>query len=188
MDKRPSAPGARDEALRASAGPGVELDIVDHDRLLSVDRLGWLTLKAAEALAVLGCRGTLSVRVVGDAAMAAAHEQYKQVPGTTDVLTFDLSDDDLPDDDLAGDGLAGDGPGVLLEADLLICADEAGRQGRARGHAQERELLLYVVHGVLHCLGHDDHDEAEAARMHAEEDRVLTAIGVGATFAREASS
>jgi len=43
--------------------------------------------------------------------------------------------------------------------------------------------LLYVVHGVLHCLGHDDHDEAGYASMHALEDRVLYAIGVGATFA-----
>jgi len=45
-----------------------------------------------------------------------------------------------------------------------------------------RELLLYVVHGVLHCLGMDDHDEAAAAAMHRVEDAVLTAIGVGPVY------
>jgi probable rRNA maturation factor len=97
--------------------------------------------------------------------MAAAHGRYVGIAGPTDVLTFDLSD-----------GASG------LDADLLLGLGEARRQGAARGHAVERELLLYLVHGVLHCLGHDDHDEAGYARMHAEEDRVLGAIGVGATF------
>jgi probable rRNA maturation factor len=64
--------------------------------------------------------------------------------------------------------------------------DEAGRQSAVRGHTVEQELLLYVVHGVLHCLGHDDHDPDAAARMHAEEDRVLAAVGVGVTYARGA--
>lgn len=100
--------------------------------------------------------------------MAAAHDRYKGELGTTDVLTFDLSD----------------GPGSPLDVDILICADEAARQAAARGHGPERELLLYAIHGLLHCLGHDDHDPDQAAAMHTEEDRILTALGVGATYAR----
>jgi probable rRNA maturation factor len=70
-----------------------------------------------------------------------------------------------------------------LDVDLLVCADEAGRQAELRGFTVERELLLYIVHGVLHCLGFDDHNETDSARMHAEEDRLLAAAGVGATYA-----
>ncbi|VAX42159.1 hypothetical protein MNBD_PLANCTO03-1432, partial [hydrothermal vent metagenome] len=73
--------------------------------------------------------------------------------------------------------------GQPLDVDLLLCVDEARRQAEARGFTIERELLLYLVHGVLHCLGYDDHTEADAARMHAEEDRLLEAAGVGATYA-----
>ena len=43
-----------------------------------------------------------------------------------------------------------------------------------------------ALHGVLHCTGFDDRDAAGAAAMHAEEDRILGAIGVGATFGRGA--
>jgi ssRNA-specific RNase YbeY (16S rRNA maturation enzyme) len=32
---------------------------------------------------------------------------------------------------------------------------------------------------MLHCIGFDDHDEEAHLKMHEEEDRILTAIGVG---------
>ena len=98
--------------------------------------------------------------------MAGAHQRYAGVSGTTDVLTFDLAE--------SGAG--------RLDADLLVCFDEAARQAAGRGHDVATELLLYIVHGVLHCLGQDDHDPAAASRMHAEEDRVLEAIGVGRVY------
>jgi probable rRNA maturation factor len=117
---------------------------------------------------------------VDDAEMAVAHERYSGIPGTTDVLTFDLRE--------PGESAA---EPAQMDVDLYVCVDEARRQAAGRGHAVERELLLYIVHGVLHCLGEDDHDDATYARMHAREDEVLQAIGVGRVFdvpARSAGS
>jgi ssRNA-specific RNase YbeY (16S rRNA maturation enzyme) len=45
-------------------------------------------------------------------------------------------------------------------------------------------LLLYTLHGVLHCIGFDDHEEADFEAMHGAEDAVLAAIGVGPVFHR----
>ncbi|MBK7403518.1 MAG: rRNA maturation RNase YbeY [Phycisphaerales bacterium] len=123
--------------------------------------------RARDALAPLALAGEIRARLVDDQAMAAAHARWSGVPGTTDVLTFDLRD-------------TAEGP---LDVDLLLCTDEAARQAAPRGHTVAREILLYLIHGVLHCLGYDDHDEADAARMHAEEDRLLDAAGIGATYA-----
>src|SRR4051812_16319536 len=111
--------------------------------------------------------------------MALAHQKYQGISGTTDVLTFDLSPAPPPTPVSPGSPSP-----HALDADLLVCADEATRQAAARAHTPERELLLYIIHGVLHCLGHDDHDEAAGARMHALEDSTLEAIGVGATYTR----
>lgn len=122
------------------------------------------------AMERLGATGEVRVRLVEDAEMAAAHQRHCGVPGTTDVITFDLTE-------------GGSARGKALDVDLLVCADEAERQARTRGHEVRGEVLLYIVHGMLHCLGHDDHDEADASAMHAREDEVLTAIGVGATYA-----
>lgn len=119
---------------------------------------------------VLEAEGEVRVRVVADPEMAAAHLEYAEVEGTTDVLTFDMSEP------------TPDGARMELDVDVLACLDEAGRQAERRGHPARCEVLLYVVHGMLHCLGFDDHDDDEYARMHAEEDRVLEAIGVGSVF------
>lgn len=155
-------------------GDGVEIEISDARRLLERAAHEWLRSHAAAAsgeLAANGAWGEVRVRIVDDAEMAAAHARHSGVEGTTDVLTFDLRTDRE----------RGTHP-KLLDADVLVCADEARRQAQTRGHAPERELLLYILHAMLHCLGHDDHDDEAFARMHAEEDRLLARIGVGATF------
>ncbi len=149
----------------APTAPGVTIDLIDAEGRLNATQRAWVVDHAARAIAPLGRRGEVRVRVVGDEAMAREHATHKGVTGTTDVLTFNLSDD------------------ATLDADILVCADEAGRQGERLGHTTERELVLYIVHGVLHCAGHDDADETSAARMHAREDELLVQAGVGATYA-----
>ncbi len=142
--------------------------MVDATGRLSCAQPRDLRAQLATAVRTLGAFGEVRARIVGDAEMASLHGRHLGDATTTDVLTFDLRD----------------GAGGALDVDLVLCLDEAERQAAARGHGVGEELLLYAVHGVLHCLGHDDHDEADAARMHAEEDRVLRAIGVGAVYSR----
>lgn len=170
MDDRRHHPDGLGNPSLPGPGAPARVDIVDASGRLSATKVASLAALAGAALADLGLTGEVRVRVVGDAEMAGAHLEYCEVEGTTDVLTFDMSDG------------RDDSGRPVLDTDIMVCLDEAARQGRARGHEPERELLLYIVHGVLHCAGHDDHDEAAAAAMHAEEDRVLRAIGVGATF------
>lgn len=136
---------------------------------LDQSKRAWLADHASRIGEQLDLEGELRVRIVGDAEMAAAHDRHLGDPTTTDVLTFDLAD-----------GSAA--RGAPVDADLMVCLDEATRRAAEHGHAFERELLLYVVHGLLHCLGHDDHDEASFQRMHTLEDELLEAVGVGATF------
>ena len=148
------------------------LTITDADQRVSADDAQWLTRAANDALnVILGSAGAqphdVRLALVGDDEMAALHERHKQIEGTTDVLTFDLRED----------------PQGPLDVDIVACVDEAQRQADSHNIDLKRELLLYFLHGLLHCLGYDDHDDASFAAMHAREDEVLTAIGVGATFA-----
>ncbi|MFG0252991.1 MAG: rRNA maturation RNase YbeY [Phycisphaerales bacterium JB038] len=152
------------------SGISVELTLLQSAEQAGADlRLDWLEEKAGEALAVLNCEcGELSVVLVDDAAMQRAHHDHLGLESTTDVLTFDM----------AGDSSEGD----VLDAEILICIDEAARRAGELGHSTELELLLYIVHGVLHCLGYDDHTEADYQRMHAREDEVLQALNLPPTF------
>ena len=162
--------------------------VADGGASLPADLMHRLSDAIADAGRLLGACGEVRVRVVLDAEMARSHEEFTGVPGTTDVLTFDLTDpDDNPIDRptvTLRDGGIVVGRSCLVDADILVCVDEATRQAKARGHEPFRELLLYSIHGLLHCLGHDDHDEAAFAAMHAVEDAVLAALGVGPVFRR----
>ncbi|GAB4555510.1 MAG: hypothetical protein Tsb0013_18300 [Phycisphaerales bacterium] len=131
--------------------------------------LGFLRTNLERALRELRCTGEVRIAIVGDGAMAREHVRSMGIEGTTDVITFDLTD-----------GASACDRG--LDVDLLLCADEARRCASERGIALERELLLYALHGVLHCLGYDDRDEGASRAMHAREDEVLVAIGVGPVF------
>ncbi|MEO0587934.1 MAG: rRNA maturation RNase YbeY [Planctomycetota bacterium] len=168
----PGSASAHAEPAGDAGDRGVEISI-EAETAVDAGDVAWLAERAAAACGALGLSGRLGVAIVDDAAMSAMHEQYKQVLGTTDVLTFDLNE---PGGD-AAEGVAG------IDGDVAVCWDEAARQAAAHGHAVRAEALLYVVHGVMHLIGEDDLDEAAAARMHAREDEVLRAIGVGTVYA-----
>jgi len=122
----------------------------------------------------------VDAQLVGDAAMDAAHRRFMDIAGTTDVMSFPAHDESDPA--AAGEVEAE----VEVEVDLIICTDVAAREAAARGHAIEREILLYAVHGTLHACGfRDDTDESFRA-IHAEEDRILAAAGMGAVYAAPA--
>ncbi len=112
--------------------------------------------------------GDLSLVIVGARAMATLHHRFLGQPDPTDVLTFDLGCDRQR--------------GTLV-AEILACADVAHRQAQRRGGSLAAELALYVTHGLLHLAGYDDHSPAGYRRMHAREDELLSAIGLGCVFA-----
>ena len=111
----------------------------------------------------------VDVLLVGDGAMAAAHKRFMDIDGTTDVMSFPAHDE--------ADA------GAEVEADLVVSTDVAAREAAARGHDPEREILLYAVHGTLHACGHRDDTEDSFRAIHAEEDRILAAGGMGSVYA-----
>lgn len=94
-------------------------------------------------------KAVIEVLVVGDARMRSMNVEHLQHDYTTDVLSFELGH--LPDGSLMGQ--------------LVVCAPFAQRQAKRRGISREEELVRYVVHGCLHLVGHDDHDDAERETM-----------------------
>jgi probable rRNA maturation factor len=104
------------------------------------------------------------VAVVDDRRIAALHERFMGDDRPTDVLTFDLRDDPEAD---------------VIEGEIVVSADTARREARRRGLSPDEELLRYVIHGVLHLCGLDDHTPAERRRMRREENRVLGRLAGG---------
>jgi rRNA maturation RNase YbeY len=111
----------------------------------------------------------LSLVLVGDVRMAHLHKRYLGIDGPTDVLTFEI--------DVR--------KGQVRSGEVVICVPEARRRSRREGVPIRNELLLYAIHGMLHLAGFDDRTKSGYQRMHQIEDRILSQLGVGATFIPE---
>ena len=154
--------------------PCLSLSLALDDSLPDPPDPRWLRDRLVEVAERLNLRrGALSVVVVADPRMSDLHRQYHNDASTTDVLTFDLGETQPAEPTNAS---------PAIDGEIYICLDEARRQAESLGHDVRYELLLYAVHGLLHLLGYDDHDPHEYHRMHAREDELLEAVGVGRVF------
>ncbi len=99
----------------------------------------------------------VDVAVVDSRKIAAYNRRYLGCAGSTDVISFDLSG----------------GPGAPLSAQIIVCGQVAVREAAARGHGVQWELMLYVVHGLLHLIGYDDRTAADAAEMYLAQENLL---------------
>jgi probable rRNA maturation factor len=113
---------------------------------------------------------SLSLVLVNDRRMSQLHEQFMNLSGPTDVLSFPLELD---------------AKGRTTDGEVYVCVPEALRQSSRRKIPCRLELLLYATHGMLHLLGYDDRTDRDFARIHQMEDAILTRLGFGPVFAPE---
>jgi len=113
----------------------------------------------------------LSVRLTSDEHVRALNSQWRGKDKATNVLSFPM----LETDDLETANVAG--PELLLGDIVLargVClAEAADKQVTVEDHATH-----LIVHGTLHLLGYDHHDDGDAADMEAREIRALHRLGI----------
>ena len=105
----------------------------------------------------------LGITLVGAKAMARVNWQFLQHVGPTDVITFDHMEKRK----------AESGKRKELHGELFVCVDEAVGQAKEFKSSWQSEVVRYVVHGVLHLLGHDDLKPALQRKMKQEENRQM---------------
>ena len=158
-----------------SASTALQVDLIQRapDPVPDLPRLAEaLEATAAHVRADLPARAAVSVVLVSDDEIADLSGKFRDYAHATDVLSFVVGEED-PE------------TGNHDLGEIVVSVDTARREARRRGLAAEQELLLYALHGLLHCAGHEDKTDDGFAAMHAEEDRILSAIGVGPIFGRE---
>lgn len=93
----------------------------------------------------------VEITILADTEIALVHGEFMNDPTPTDVITFH-------------------------HGEILVSADTAMRQGAEHGQPLDRELALYMIHGLLHLAGWDDHDPDEAERMAARQAGILAQV------------
>ncbi|PYJ10566.1 MAG: rRNA maturation RNase YbeY [Verrucomicrobia bacterium] len=147
--------------------PGLRADVAPTVTVLNRQKAVRVPLKVLEEFArpaLRACLGIpskqtsglaglaeLSVVLVSDRRMAELHRRFLQLPGPTDVITFQ-------------------------HGEIFISAETARRNARRFGNSLQRELCLYIAHGFLHLHGFDDKDSAGAARMARAQEKLVAAF------------
>jgi probable rRNA maturation factor len=106
----------------------------------------------------------LSIAILPDDEIAALNSEHRGKRSATDVLAFSLLE-----------GAHSDHRGKLL-GDVAIGIETAARQARAARRGLDEEVARLLIHGILHLLGWNHEQPAEAKPMRAEERRLWRAI------------
>ena len=103
----------------------------------------------------------ISIALVDDPTIRDLNKQYLNHDYETDVISFVLEESD-----------------TALTGQLLVSTDTAEKMGQKIGVPMQHEVLLYVIHGMLHLVGFDDTDPESAEKMRAAEADYLSRFGI----------
>jgi probable rRNA maturation factor len=152
LDDDPYPPGLRIHLTDESCLSSVELQI---DRIQRVAvALGNLVKFSAEGLSV-------GLHICGASEMAELHGQFMDDPTPTDVMAFEA--------DASVEGYLGD---------VVVCWDVAQEEAVHFSHSAMEECWFYIVHGILHLMGFDDHTPEERQEMHELQSKALLSEGI----------
>lgn len=143
----------------------IEIEVEANDWTVALADVEAVVERAAGA-ALGAVEGDIVVLLTDDAAVRDLNARFRDKDRPTNVLSFPAPASAAPH---LGDIVLAYG----------VCAAEAETQGKTLAD----HLSHLVVHGVLHLLGRDHVDDAEAEEMEAEERDVLARIGVADPYA-----
>ena len=95
----------------------------------------------------------VEVSFVDDQTIEDVHLRFMNIPGATDVITFD-------------------------HGEIHISVETAAQQAREFGNDFERELMLYIIHGLLHLAGYEDSTEPDRIKMDEIQQLILGKVWV----------
>lgn len=131
-----------------------------------------LAVSAQGSLAQARFTVSVSVHFGTDDEVQALNRDYRHKDKPTNVLSFPMID---PEDFAA---LANADDGEVLLGDIMLAYQTCAREAEEKGIALAAHATHLVAHGMLHLLGHDHIEEAEAGIMEALEVKALANLGI----------
>lgn len=100
--------------------------------------------------------GDISVALMSDVEIQEINSKHLSHDYATDVISFDLSNSE-----------------DFLEGEIIASVETADREAAEHSWQGDDELLLYVIHGMLHIIGLGDKSAKETKAMRDAEQHYL---------------
>lgn len=142
----------------------MEVLISDEQELIDVD-MDFIRSVALEIMSFIGSpeNAQLSMVFCDDEAIKELNNQYRDKNEATDVLSFPIELENFI-------------PEVRMLGDIVISTDTAKRQAEEFKHPVIVEVVILLIHGLLHLHGFDHIEEADRVVMRAKETEVFKHI------------
>ena len=121
--------------------------------------------------------------ITDDDTVRRLNARYRGLDQVTDVLSFSNISQGQWEGDRKPTSQGNSSHPFLLPpqepqplGEIIISYPQAERQATASGRQVEEELTLLIVHGVLHLLGHDHAEPAEARAMRTKEHQIFARL------------
>ncbi|MBP7088113.1 MAG: rRNA maturation RNase YbeY [Candidatus Omnitrophica bacterium] len=88
------------------------------------------------------------------------NKKYFRKTSSTDVITFPLQDKLDPD----------------YLGEVIISVEEALKASEDSGYNWEKEIILYLVHGILHLIGYNDVTRSAKKIMERQQKKILDKV------------
>jgi rRNA maturation RNase YbeY len=140
--------------------------LITNDQEVCSINIDLLEKQATHVLAELDSSDKeLSILVTDDASIQQLNKEYRDKDSATDVLSFPQFEEDDDHDDP-------EFPCNLL-GDVVISIETATCQAKEHDLSTEEELILLLIHGILHLLGYDHERSASEAEAMQIKSRIL---------------
>ena len=122
----------------------------------------------------------ISIRLTDDGEVQTLNAQYRGKDKPTNVLSFPMVQADLLE------SLANSDDGEVLLGDIVLADGVVAREAAERGIMITDHATHLIIHGLLHLVGYDHEQDAEAEAMEEMERRALASLGIANPYAGEA--
>jgi probable rRNA maturation factor len=151
-----------------------EINVYIKPKLTTLIEKAWFRSTVNEILdmAVVTAPSELGLVITNNKVIQRLNKIYRDKDEPTDVLSFNMLS--KGSNKMDGSIFITPPDGFSHLGEIVISYPQATIQAEGKGHDIKRELLILVIHGVLHLLGYDHENSAEEERcMRAKEDEIL---------------
>lgn len=144
--------------------PAQEITVYNHQEVMAMsdellelfeqasqDALPYVLEAKAQQNSALEQLEEIEISLVDDQTIAEVHLRFMDIPGATDVITFD-------------------------HGEIHISVETAFAQSKEFANGFEREIMLYMIHGLLHLAGHEDASEEGLEMMNRRQLEILNKV------------
>ncbi|MEA1677605.1 rRNA maturation RNase YbeY [Nitrospirillum sp. BR 11163] len=146
------------------------------DLVTAAARKALVQALAVDAGALPEGEGEVSILLSDNAAVRVLNQRYRGKDKPTNVLSFPMLGEDDDEDDLGlPEGM--ERPPYLL-GDIILAYETLMTEAAEQNKPVANHLTHLVIHGVLHLLGYDHIEDAEAETMERLETVILADMGI----------